>query len=288
MFVFDGGAPVLKRSTLAERAIRREGRQDDAVKTAGKLLALQVQRKAVEEKNAARTASSTALPDDIVYFDETNLPVQERTKLNDTTTKPKRKRQDQYDLPDLPVGLDQLQAQNDPRVMTQEELNQYANSFQGAEDVSIYDFSKIDYDGDFFKSLPPADQYNILNAARLRSRWRMGLSAQQLSTMFPNRLDFSKFQIERVKERNELTQRLMNLNGMNEIGAAVNRIAGERGREYVLVKNDGVDGGYVLGVITKTSPSRPILLDIDTKDEEASDDEAEEDDEEFEDVPLAR
>ena len=287
MFVFDGGAPVLKRSTLAERARRREGRRDDAVRTAGKLLALQVQRKAVEEKNAAaaKITSSTTLPEDIVYFDETNLPVQERTKLNDTTTKPKRKRQDQYDLPDLPVRLDQLQAQNDPRVMTHEELNEYAKSFQGADDVSIYDFSRIDYDGDFFKSLPPADQYNILNAARLRSRWRMGLSAQQLSTMFPNRLEFSKFQIERVKERNELTQRLMNLNGMNEMGAAVNRIAGERGREYVLVKNDGVDGGYVLGVITKTSPSKPILLDVDAKDEEASEDESEE---EFEDVPLAR
>ena len=54
VFVFDGGAPALKRQTIAARKRRREGRREDAVRTAGKLLALQVQRRAEEEQERRR------------------------------------------------------------------------------------------------------------------------------------------------------------------------------------------------------------------------------------------
>ena len=50
VFVFDGGAPALKRATIQKRQRRREGRREDAVRTAGKLLAVQMQRIAVEEE----------------------------------------------------------------------------------------------------------------------------------------------------------------------------------------------------------------------------------------------
>ena len=80
-------------------------------------------------------------------------------------------------------------------------------SFHAGEDINLYDFSKIDFESPFFLSLPPGDRYNILNAARLRSRLRMGYSKDQLDAMFPDRMAFSKFQIERVRERSELTQR---------------------------------------------------------------------------------
>ena len=144
----------------------------------------------------------------------------------------------------------------------------------------------------------------------------MGLSKEQLAEMFPNGLDFSRFQIERVRERNELTQRLMNLNGMNTGGESYEaiygsgRVAGEQGREYVLVKNDGVEGGWVLGVVGRkegvVAPNRnprqkhvdkvvpgenksnPIILDSTQKGKRRgeNDEEDEEDDEEFEDVPI--
>src|SRR5438046_960280 len=52
VFVFDGDAPALKRQTIAGRRRRREGRREDAVRTAGKLLAVQMQRRA--EAEAAR------------------------------------------------------------------------------------------------------------------------------------------------------------------------------------------------------------------------------------------
>src|SRR5277367_3642997 len=45
LFFFDGGAPVLKRQTVLGRKHRREGRRDDAARTAGKLLAVQMQRR---------------------------------------------------------------------------------------------------------------------------------------------------------------------------------------------------------------------------------------------------
>lgn len=54
VFVFDGGAPVLKRQTIAGRKQRREGRREDAAQTARKLLALQVKKRAEEEAEARR------------------------------------------------------------------------------------------------------------------------------------------------------------------------------------------------------------------------------------------
>lgn len=167
----------------------------------------------------------------------------------------------------------------DTRILTEAELEEYAKDYHLLEDLSHYDFSKLDFDSDYFRSLPPAEQYSILNSARLRSRLRMGYSKEQLDSMFPDRLAFSRFQIQRLKERNDYTQRLMNLNGMNDVG--LQRIAGEKGREYYLVRNEGAEGGWVLGVPGEGSAKeKPVLVDVERRSEE------EDDDEEFEDVPL--
>lgn len=287
VFVFDGGAPVLKRETIRKRARRREGRREDAVRTAGKLLAVQVERAAEEERERQRqnkVGVEEELPDDqeLVYVDELGTGKAER--LAQRTAGFKKK--DQYHLPELDVDLAQMGGENDPRVMSQKELEEYAKQFHDGEDINLYDFSKIDFDSSFFQSLPPGDKYNILNAARLRSRLRMGYSKEQLDGMFPDRMAFSRFQIERVKERNELTQRLMYVNGMNENDwNSGGRIAGERGREYVLVKNEGVEGGWALGVVSNNKGrKKETAIDLDTEDEQSTGDEAE--DEEFEDVAI--
>ncbi|KAF1838841.1 DNA-repair protein rad13 [Decorospora gaudefroyi] len=292
VFVFDGGAPALKRQTISNRKSRREGRREDAVRTAGKLLAIQMQRAAEEEERKRKEAAThprqeqqeEEIPENLVYADELLQTPQERTQ-NRTF-----KKKDQYHLPDLGKSMAEMGAGNDPRVMSLEELEEYARQFDRGEDINVYDFSKIDFDGHFFQSLPPADRYNILNAARLRSRLRMGHSKEQLDAMFPDRMAFSRFQIERVRERNELTQRLMNLNGMNDdaFGAGgFNRVAGERDREYVLVKNDGVEGGWALGVVLNKEEGKahkPIDVELPQRSAEA--DEEWEDDEDFEDVPI--
>ena len=205
------------------------------------------------------------------------------------------KKQDAYHLPDLPVSLSEMGGPDDPKVMSPEELEEYARQFHTGEDINIYDFSKIDFKSQFFISLPATDRYNILNAARLRSRLRMGYSKDQLDVMFPDRMAFSRFQIERVKERNELTQRLMNLNGMSGDDAIFNiegggRVAGERGKEYVLVKKDGVEGGWALGVVSnKSEGERNKPIDVETFGKETAIDNVEGDEWEedgFEDVPI--
>jgi DNA excision repair protein ERCC-5 len=224
------------------------------------------------------------IPDNLVYAEELLQTSEERTQ-NRTF-----KRKDQYHLPDLGKSMSEMGAANDPRVMSLEELEEYARQFDRGEDINVYDFSKIDFDGHFFQSLPPADRYNILNAARLRSRLRMGHSKEQLDAMFPDRMAFSKFQIERVRERNELTQRLMNLNGMNDdtFGAGgFNRVAGERDREYVLVKNDGVEGGWALGVVLNKEEGKAHKpINVDLPELPAEEDQEWEEDEDFEDVPI--
>ncbi|OAQ66874.1 DNA excision repair protein (rad2) [Pochonia chlamydosporia 170] len=303
VFVFDGGAPALKRATIQKRQRRREGRRDDAVRTAGKLLAVQMQRIAVEEEERRKRADNSDFaareeealreeipdPSKIAYVDEIGMTQKEKMQSR------RFHKQDAYHLPELDGGIASMAKPDDPRIMSIEELEEYARQFHNGEDINLYDFSKIDFDGDFFKSLPPPDRYNILNAARLRSRLRMGLSKDQLDDMFPDRMAFSRFQIERVKERNHLTQRLMYEVGMTgtDLTLGVNaRVAGEKDREYILVKNDGVEGGWALGVVSKEKDMgeahKPIDVDAiqvqyQTKDEQ---DAEEEDDDDFEDVPI--
>jgi DNA excision repair protein ERCC-5 len=302
VFVFDGGAPILKRQTIQGRKQRREGRREDAVRTAGKLLAVQMQRRGEEEaerrkKDREREKAGLRPVDDdeeaipegqeLVYVGEEAMNVQQRAANR------KFKKTDAYHLPELDNGIEGMGQPNDPRIMSAEQLEEYARQFHNGEDVNLYDFSKIDFNGEFFMSLPPVDRYNILNAARLRSRLRMGLSKEQLEDMFPDRMAFSRFQIERVRERNELTQRLMNLNGMNGedamFGVGGARIAGERDREYVLVKNDGVEGGWALGVVSldKSMGERDKPIDVDALHQKAKqNEEPSESEEEFEDVPV--
>ncbi|KAL4761523.1 ssDNA endodeoxyribonuclease RAD2 [Aspergillus foveolatus] len=289
VFVFDGGAPVLKRQTIANRKKRREGRREDAVQTASKLLAVQLQRTAEQEsakRRSRRQENEEEVPDNPVYVEETFMT--DKQKQQSRTFKKK----DAYHLPDMQVSLQEMGAPNDPRIMSQEELEEYARQFHQGEDINLYDFSKIDFDSPFFLSLPATDRYNILNAARLRSRLRMGYSKEQLDTMFPDRMAFSKFQIERVKERNDLTQRLMNINGMNGDEAfykSGQRIAGERGKEYVLVQDNSVEGGWVLGVVGNKEGGReekPIDVDRYFHHEITPEPEASEDEGGFEDVPI--
>ncbi|KAL8950109.1 MAG: hypothetical protein Q9222_003836 [Ikaeria aurantiellina] len=296
VFVFDGGAPVLKRQTVTSRKRRREGRREDAVRTAGRLLAVQMQRRAEEgeerrkrdeeEGRAHREEEEEAVPEDgnLVYVDEIQMTAQERQQNRQF------KKKDAYHLPNLDVSLAEMGAPNDPRIMSHEELEEYARQFHTGEDVNVYDFSKIDFNGPFFQSLPASDRYNILNAARLRSRLRMGYSKEQLDTMFPDRMAFSKFQVERVRERNELTQRLMNINGMNgdDTFDGGGRVAGEKGKEYVLVKNDGVEGGWALGVVSnKGDGERNKPIDVDGYGKPPKPEEMDISEEEtFEDVPV--
>jgi DNA excision repair protein ERCC-5 len=288
VFVFDGGAPLLKRETVRGRARRREGRREDAARTAGKLLGMQMQ-KVAEEEEKKRKADRERTPEqeeelppeeEMVYADELGMSKKERLQSRQF------KKKDQYHLPDLDISIESMGAPNDPRIMSQAELEEYARQFHSGEDINLYDFSKIDFESPFFLSLPASDRYNILNAARLRSRLRMGYSKEQLDDMFPDRMAFSRFQIERVRERNELTQRLMHVNGMAEdFLDQGGRIAGEKGKEYVLVKNEGVEGGWALGVVSNKGGREDEAINLDEEVQEESEEELDNEDD-FEDVAI--
>jgi DNA excision repair protein ERCC-5 len=92
-------------------------------------------------------------------------------------------------------------------------------------------------------------------------------------------MDFSKQQIIHLKERNALTQQL--LITTDSVGSAhltiPVRIASERNKEYVLTKNEGAEGGWVLAIQDKTgtAPEKPILIDVEeSKNLEDDEDEA--------------
>ncbi|EEP77476.1 hypothetical protein UREG_02325 [Uncinocarpus reesii 1704] len=291
VFVFDGGAPTLKRQTIASRKKRREGRREDATKTASKLLAVQLQKLAEEEEmrrkeQSARVDEQQPLPENLVYAEEVFMTPKERRQNRQFRKK------DAYHLPELDVSLEEMGAPNDPRIMSHEELEEYARQFHSGENINLYDFSSIDFDSPFFLSLPASDRYNILNAARIRSRLRMGYSKDQLDTMFQDRMAFSRFQIERVKERNDLTQRLMHINGMNgddPIYGSSSRIAGEKNKEYVLVKDNNVEGGWALGVFgNRDGEHQNKPIDLESDDNQLDNhEESEDEDIEFEDVPIS-
>ncbi|KAK5241011.1 DNA repair protein rad2, partial [Exophiala xenobiotica] len=141
VFVFDGGAPILKRETVRKRARRREGRREDAARTAGKLLAVQVARAAEEEEKRRRARPRTPegeqdeIADDqeLVYVDELGMSARERQAGRGE----KFKKKDQYHLPDLDVSIADMGAPNDPRIMSQAELEEYARQFHSGEDVNL-------------------------------------------------------------------------------------------------------------------------------------------------------
>ncbi|KAK7205189.1 DNA excision repair protein Rad2 [Myxozyma melibiosi] len=277
VFVFDGDAPMIKKQTIAGRKQRRQGREEDASRTANKLLSLQMQRLAEEEVSGGSSTRKETEVDGqkVVYFDELNMTDAERKKRRDAAAKasPKKfRRQDPYHLPEQEMAF----SKDDPRMMTEDELAKYAEEYKDADDVGLYDTTNIDFQSAEFAALPMTVQYQLLNTARLRSRLRMGYSKEQLDQIFPDRLEFSKFQIARVKERNMLTQKLFNLNGMAEDLSM--RVAGERDKEYVLKKNEN---GWTLA-LEDASASQPIRID-EAEDGSADD---EDDDDDWEDVPL--
>lgn len=191
-----------------------------------------------------------------------------------------------------------LQAK-DPRLMTAQELDDYANEFQSNMSEGLYDTEKVDFNSPYFKALPEATQYQLLTAARLRSRLRMGYTKEELEQKFPDRLDFSKFQVNRVAQRNFLTQKLMGMVGFETDGTLGDpasgtprgrRVAGDKNNAYVLQKNVN---GWTLSL--DKNKDQVIKIDVDetevrpedrvqVKKEETDDEESEED---WEDVPIA-
>lgn len=173
---------------------------------------------------------------------------------------------DIYQLPDLPNNGSMYPADGrlDARLATEEELKDFIDEGARLEDV--------DTGSAEFKALPMETQYEIINDLRLRSRSSNHARLSDMLSSSKTALDFSKAQILNLQHRNKLTQEMWTLAGLDMTELSINvrmRLGNERGKEYVLMKNDGKKGGWVLGVREQGTAGAPIALEEDDDGTEA-------------------
>ena len=242
VFIFDGGVPALKANTIKQRNERRQGKRDNAKQTARKLLALQLY------KDTHNVGEHKVVSDD------------QKRSGDQIVFRP----QDDWDLPTIEgFHVDR----DDERVNLNYEEEKEKHKLMSSivdETIDELDLDSINPQSEEFEELPKALQYQILTKLRLRSRLRMGYTKEQLEAIFPNSLDFSKFQIDMVKRRNFFTQKLINITGMHDGGASKltdeYRISSKKDKNYKLTKTES---GWTLGLDEQagSEASKPIVLD---------------------------
>ncbi|KAF9007595.1 hypothetical protein BDQ17DRAFT_1324155 [Cyathus striatus] len=304
VFVFDGGAPDLKRSTLNERRKKRAGAASSHVALAQKLLAAQMRKEAVlhakksqsskaAQNNSNAPTGSVSLDDNTVYLEDVDgsSPKTPKTPKNQTkpttppssTNNPKFYDHDPYKLP--AVNLEEkiaemtTSAAPDARLATEEEMQAFIDQMKPED---------FDVTSPAFRELPTEVQYEIIGDLRLKSRQTSYARLQNMLKTSKTALDFSKQQIMNLRQRNHLTQQLLMTTdsiGKAHISIPV-RIASERNREYVLMKNEGESGGWILGIRDQCGTAeKPIEIDQDS-DKEVIDVNAESDDDDMEEVEV--
>ncbi|KAJ7158651.1 hypothetical protein C8R46DRAFT_1109789 [Mycena filopes] len=223
VFVFDGAAPALKRNTLNERRKKKSGAATSHVKLAEKLLAAQLRREALKHAKGApyaakRLTGPVVLDDNTVYLEDIDPSMPKTPARNPTATpspiKPKFHDHDPYHLPDVDLEAAVAKATRtavpDPRLATEDELRE----------------TEV--------------QYEIVGDLRLKSRQTSYARLQNMLKFAPTPLDFSKQQIQNLRQRNTLTQQLlMTTDSMGKANLTIPvRVASERNREYVLIDQD--------------------------------------------------
>ncbi|KAL8287077.1 hypothetical protein RQP46_004083 [Phenoliferia psychrophenolica] len=279
VFVFDGDAPILKKRTVAERKRRKAGSSDNAKRTAQKLLSAQLRQiaannalqkerlkaKGKEKQRANEEEVGDQIDENAVYLDDLDPDASPRkNQLPTLVASPKKYvPKDQYALPTLDGPLESRAKASDPRIATAEELRTFIDQ------ILPEDF---DIDSDFFGNLPIEAKYEIIGDLRVKSRQ---VNHRRVESMRNSAtpLDFSRAQIDNLMKRNSLTQKLFSVTdalGQSSI-AIPTRVAGERNREYLLVKQSAdKGGGWVLGV---RDPERmnpaPVVIE-DSSDEDST------------------
>ena len=210
------------------------------------------------------------LDENIVYLEDidNSLP-KTPSKPKESTTAPsadpsssKKKSRfhdhDPYRLPalDLPEAISAAThaATPDPRLASEDELLAFIEAMRPED---------FDVTSPAFRALPTEVQYEIVGDLRLKSRQTSYKRLQSMLAHAPTPLDFSRQQIKNLKQRNELTQQLLTTTdniGKAHLSIPV-RIASERNREYVLMKNEGEGGGWVLGIRGDGTIDKPIEVD---------------------------
>ncbi|GJJ72581.1 DNA excision repair protein ERCC-5 [Entomortierella parvispora] len=290
IFIYDGGTPALKRKTIQERQRRKHHDVNQVKRTAEKLLAAQLRLHALEQRKAARkkkaeekkaqSSGSSGVEvvhdsiedpnylDDIVNAVTSTAPEVTATGTGATTGSNAKRIKDNYVLPPMDTDFETL-----AKIRSYDE--RFGFNQQDDDDVNTFlnDFKReggvANIDSDVFKALPSELQYEILHDIRLRSRVTSYERVQEMVRLSETPMDFSKLQVEGVIRRNTVTHKLLSVNqAVSKIGdettAKPGRIASQRNRQYLLVKNE--EGGWVLGGRKPTegvTAERPVNLDPD-------------------------
>ncbi|KAJ1972736.1 DNA repair protein rad2 [Dimargaris xerosporica] len=234
VFVFDGSTPELKRKTVAGRRERRERLQDSAKKTAAKILSARLKLAAL-----GNTTETGQTPSPLTA---------------EPLSGAKRKR-DAYDL-DVPANAPaRLQASNqhDPRLALRSELEGFVEEHKEAV---------IDIDSDVFQALPIELQHEIILDLKNKSRQTSWELLEEMTRLAPTGIEFSQLQIDNLVRRNDLMQKYMAISGMGHRAASLqpSRIAGERSREYILVRNDDAAvGGWTMGATDENAAADAVV-----------------------------
>ncbi|KAK4510608.1 uncharacterized protein ATC70_005039 [Mucor velutinosus] len=241
VFVFDGGAPTLKRSTIRERRKRREGVKENLKVTAKKILSAQVKSRVLyqEEQKLHGGDHATSKDQEYIYYDAAKDVLSKKRKL------------DQFELPEVD-SIENRTNKLDPRLSTHEEIRDFVNEF---------DPNELDIDSEAFFALPPEVQYEVIQDMMWKSRSTSWARLDEMVRGSKTALDFSKQQIKLLKHRNKMSQRLMQANNASS-GTKIEstRVAGERGRQYMLYKNEDISQG--LGwKLPGLSAAEPVILD---------------------------
>ncbi|EMD34053.1 hypothetical protein CERSUDRAFT_107818 [Gelatoporia subvermispora B] len=290
VFVFDGGAPALKRSTIAERKSKKSGAAASHAKVAERLLAAQMRREALNHAQKSLESSRgkgkgkvptgpVVLDENTVYLEDIDNSIPKTPSKKKTEEAPKsppssKKKSrwhdhDPYKLPEVDMEEAIAKATRsvapDPRLATEDELRAFI------EEMRPEDF---DVSSPAFRELPTEVQYEIIGDLRLKSRQTSYKRLQNMLRKAKTPLDFSKEQIKNLKQRNALTQQLLvTTDSIGKANVTIPiRIASERNKEYVLIKNDDGEGGWVLGIRDHGTRAKPIEIDQTSDVEKVEDD----------------
>ncbi|KLO04766.1 hypothetical protein SCHPADRAFT_947454 [Schizopora paradoxa] len=271
--------------TISERKKKKLGAAESHHKLAERLLAVQMRREAVNQAQNAKgkqREEQVIIDEDTVYLEDLTGPAVPRTpskEKKDADTPPSTEKKknkwrdyDPYKLPDVDMEAAVAKASRasapDPRLATEDELQAFIDQMRPED---------LDVTSPAFRELPTEVQYEIIGDLRLKSRQTSHKRLEAMLKQSKSALDFSRAQILNLKQRNKLTQQLLSTTdsmGQAHLTIPV-RIAAERNREYVLVKNDGAEGGWVLGIRDDGTAEKPIEIDQDeriTSDVESDDD----------------
>ncbi|KAJ3140281.1 DNA repair protein rad2 [Geranomyces variabilis] len=284
VFVFDGATPQMKLRTTQERRARKVAAGSQAQKVALKLFRQQLKLAALTaaEKEAAEQAVRqnipqatpanaaqgddvlTSLPEDFVYMRDTGalVPAQESSdsagggaaaKIKNTPAKRSRTKSnrevDEYELEDAqPLDTSAV----DPRLISEEEMRRFVKKHRQRA-------TNIDIDDAAFRALPLEQQHDIVTDLKNRSRQaNHGRLMRMAAASNGDPLSFSAMQIHGLMKRNKLTQKLYDIAKQPgpstseakaraaQLAAKPTRVASERSRQYMLVKNDPKETGFTI------------------------------------------